>query len=162
MESAAQMAASAEKKASFADELTGGIRIAAGIASLFSGGGIASLLGGSDPARSGSRCRWRRSRRSNSAHSAARRSARDLLSNAGSDGRDYRAAILRELSAWSRLCTHRSMTTTAHIHNPISSGAANTARRLLASTTANAIQQSSATMLKRQRSPTIKIGPRMS
>jgi hypothetical protein len=40
------MAASAEKKASFASELTGGIKIAAGIASLFTGGGITDLLGG--------------------------------------------------------------------------------------------------------------------
>jgi hypothetical protein len=46
MESAADMVASAEKKASFMSDITGGIKIAAGVASLFTGGGITSLLGG--------------------------------------------------------------------------------------------------------------------
>jgi hypothetical protein len=45
MEAAAQMAASAEKKAAIAAEWTGGIKIATGIASMFTGGGLSGLFG---------------------------------------------------------------------------------------------------------------------
>jgi hypothetical protein len=47
MQGAAEQAAQAEKKAAIGAEWTAGIKIAAGIASIFTGGGISSLLGGS-------------------------------------------------------------------------------------------------------------------
>jgi hypothetical protein len=53
MQSAAQQAAGAENKASFGADITGGLKIAAGFATLFTGGGIASLLGGSDSEKVG-------------------------------------------------------------------------------------------------------------
>jgi hypothetical protein len=46
MEAAAQMAAQAEKKAAVGAEWTAGLKFATGLASMFTGGGITSLLGG--------------------------------------------------------------------------------------------------------------------
>jgi hypothetical protein len=53
MSAAATMAGNAEKKAAGFAEITGGIKIATGIASLLSGGGITDLLGGPGGAQLG-------------------------------------------------------------------------------------------------------------